>query len=27
LTAHRHKIQLLEFLFEWGHRIPFRIRE
>jgi len=24
LSAHRLQIQLLQFLFEWGHRVPFR---
>ncbi len=27
LAAHRSQIQLLQFLFEGSHRIPFRIRE
>ena len=26
LAAHRFQIQLLQFLFEGSHRIPFRIR-
>lgn len=27
LAAHRFQIELLQFLFEGTHRIPFRIRE
>ena len=27
LAAHRSQIQLLQFLFERCHRIPFRLRE
>ena len=27
LAAHRFQIELLQFLFEGSHRIPFRIRE
>ena len=27
LAAHRRQIQLLQFLFEGCHRIPFRIQE
>ena len=27
LAAHRFQVQLLQFLFERSHRVPFRIRE